>query len=123
MKIFLVEDSPLVRERLMTLLASIEGTSTVGYAASAEEAIRGILAAHPDVVVLDIKLAAGTGFDVLRAVREREPGIDVYMLSNFATQPYRRLAAQLGACDFFDKSTEMNDVRTVLTQRAARTLN
>ena len=56
---------------------------------------------------------------VLRAVREQAPEIDVYMLSNFATEPYRRLAADLGARNFFDKSTEMNQVRDVLAKRAA----
>ena len=41
------------------------------------------------------------------------------MLSNFATQPYRRLAAELGARDFFDKSTEFERVRDLVAKRAA----
>jgi hypothetical protein len=41
------------------------------------------------------------------------------MLSNFATQPYRRLAAELGAHDLFDKSTEFECVRDLLAKRAA----
>ena len=119
MRFFVVEDSPIVRERLQELLASIEGASAVGHAEGAAEAIRAILAERPEVVVLDVKLAQGSGFDVLRAVREQAPEIDVYMLSNFATEPYRRLAADLGARNFFDKSTEMDQVRDVLGKRAA----
>ena len=120
LKVFIVEDSPIIRERLLALLGSIEGAAAVGQASSAEEAIEGILQARPDAVVLDLKLASGSGFDVLRAVHERAPGIDLYMLSNFAAEPYRRMAARLGARDFFDKSNEFQRVREVLAARAAR---
>ena len=119
MQIFLVEDSPIVRERLLQMLATVPGTHVAGHASGAEEAIRGVLESRPDVVVLDIKLAQGTGFDVLRALHLRAPEITVFMLSNFATGPYRRLAAELGARDFFDKSTELESMRAALARRAA----
>jgi hypothetical protein len=41
------------------------------------------------------------------------------MLSSFASEPYRRLAARLGARDFFDKSTEFERVRDLIAARAA----
>lgn len=119
-KVFIVEDSPIIRERLLALLGSIEGAAAIGQASSAGEAIDGILALQPDAVVLDLKLADGSGFDVLRAVHERAPGIELYMLSNFAAEPYRRMAARLGARDFFDKSNEFQRVREVLAARAAQ---
>ncbi|TAK39646.1 MAG: response regulator [Betaproteobacteria bacterium] len=119
-KVFIVEDSPIIRERLLALLGSIEGAAAIGQASRAAEAIDGILALQPDAVVLDLKLADGSGFDVLRAVHERAPGIELYMLSNFAAEPYRRMAARLGARDFFDKSNEFQRVREVLAARAAQ---
>jgi DNA-binding NarL/FixJ family response regulator len=118
-KIFLVEDSHMVLARLETMLASIPGTRVCGTAANAERAIRGILEEKPDVVLCDLKLATGSGFDVLRAVRAAAPEIEVYMLSNFASEPYRRLAAELGARDFFDKSSEIERVRDLVAERAA----
>lgn len=115
--IFIVEDSALVRERLLELLGDVPETRVVGVAAGADEAIRDILAGRPDVVLLDLRLAQGSGFDVLRAVHELAPEIDVYMLSSFATEPYRRLAARLGARDFFDKSNEFERVRDTIAAR------
>jgi DNA-binding NarL/FixJ family response regulator len=115
-----VEDSPLVCERLEALLASVAGATTVGRAAGADEAVRAILSARPDAVVLDLRLAQGSGFDVLREVHERAPGIDVYVLSNHADEPYRRRAERLGARGFFDKSTEFERVRDTLAARAAQ---
>lgn len=118
MRVFVVEDSPVVCERLQEMVADIDGACAIGTAAGAEAAIAAILAAQPDVVVLDLRLAQGSGLDVLRALRTQAPAIGVYMLSNFSDAPYRRLAARLGALDFFDKSTEFERVRETLTARA-----
>jgi two-component system, NarL family, response regulator DevR len=122
LRVFLVEDSVAIRERLHELVESIEGVVDVGHAGDASEAISAILATMPDAVVLDIRLSQGSGFDVLRAIHESAPAVTVYMLSNHATLPYRRLAQRLGAAEFFDKSTELERVRLVLAERA-RTLN
>lgn len=119
LKVFLVEDSALIVERLQAMLASIEGATTVGHAARADDAVRGILETRPDIVVLDISLAHGSGIEVLRAVRDLAPEIEVYMLTNSAGPAYRRIAAQLGANAFFDKSTEFERVRDTLAVRAA----
>ena len=119
MEIYLVEDSPMVLERLEGMLAGVPGAHVAGCAARADQAIRDIVAGRPDVAIVDLKLAQGSGFDVLRAVREAAPDIDVYMLSNFASEPYRRLAERLGARDFFDKSGEFQRVRDMVVHRAA----
>jgi DNA-binding NarL/FixJ family response regulator len=116
-RIFLVEDSALIRERLERMLSGIAGARIVGSAAGAQDAIRSILAARPDVVLLDYQLAQGNGFDVLRALHERAPEIDVYMLSSFPSEPYRIVAERLGARRFFDKSTEFERVRDALAAR------
>ena len=120
MQVFLVEDSAPVRERLTEMLQDLPDTRVLGHAAEADGAIREILAAAPDVVLLDISLAAGSGFDVLRAVRPQAPQIDFYLLSNFAAFPYRQLAETLGARGFFDKAREFERVREVIAERAAR---
>ncbi|MEO8717254.1 MAG: response regulator transcription factor [Burkholderiales bacterium] len=118
--IYLVEDSPLVRERLLEMFDAVPGARVVGMAAGADQATREILAERPDIVVLDIRLAQGSGFDVLRAVREIAPQVDVYMLSGFASDPYRHLALQLGARGFFDKSAEFGCLRDIVVARTSR---
>jgi DNA-binding NarL/FixJ family response regulator len=118
-RIFLVEDSPLVLARLESLIGAIPGARVIGTASHATRAIRDILDEQPDMVLCDLKLATGSGFDVLRAVRAEAPEVDVYMLSNFASAPYRRLAAELGAHGYFDKTREIERVRDVIAERAA----
>ena len=118
--VFIVEDSQPVRERLEEMLASIAGTRCAGCAATAEAAISAILDTLPHAVILEIALAQGSGFDVLRALRARAPQIPVYVFSNFSMEPYRRLAIRLGAAVFFDKTAQIEDMRELLRQLAAQ---
>jgi DNA-binding NarL/FixJ family response regulator len=118
-RFFVVEDSSSIRERLVRLLETIPGAQVIGEAADAEEAIAGILAMRPDVVLLDLQLKTSSGFEVLRAVHGSEPGIDFYMLSNFASDPYRRHAERLGASGFFDKCKDFERLRELVAQRIA----
>jgi DNA-binding NarL/FixJ family response regulator len=122
MQVFVVEDSIPVRERLVAMLEALPDIEVVGHAADADSAIQSILAAQPDLVLLDISLAAGSGFDVLRALQRHAPATDVYMLSSFAAYPYRQLAETLGARGFFDKTSEMERVRDLVAARAAQPL-
>ncbi|HEX2333045.1 MAG TPA: response regulator [Burkholderiales bacterium] len=119
MKVFLVEDAPLLRERLEAMLKAIPGVQTVGYAAEAEPAVEGILVAGADAVVLDIQLAKGSGFDVLRVLQSRAPQVAVSVLTNFATEGYRKAAERLGARGFFDKSHDIPLLREALAATAA----
>lgn len=119
LRVFLVEDSADVLERIEADLARIPGLSTIGHAATAADAIREVLATHPDVVLLDLRLRQGTGMDVLRALHASAPEIDVYLCSSYAGEPYRAMALRLGAREVFDKSTEFSLVRETLARRAA----
>jgi DNA-binding NarL/FixJ family response regulator len=119
-RVFLVEDSAVVRQRVLELLGSIDGVNTIGSATTANDAERAILQAQPDAVLLDIKLAQGSGFDVLRSLRKQAPHIEIYMLSNFAAQPYRARASSLGARGFFDKTNEIERLRQTMAARAAQ---
>jgi len=104
----------MLRERLERMLSAIPGAQTVGHAPTARDAIAGIEAAQPDVVVLDIQLEEGSGFDVMRAVRSKAPQVRFYVLTNFAHDGYRRMAEKLGARGFFDKSKEIAALREAL---------
>ena len=117
--VYVVEDAPLVRERLIEMLDATPGTQVIGAAEGADEAIRDILEERPDVVLLDLRLAQGNGLDVLRAVHPAAPEITFYMLTSFATEPYRQLAVRLGAQDFFDKASDFERVRDIIAARSA----
>jgi DNA-binding NarL/FixJ family response regulator len=119
-KVFLVEDSAALRQRMRGLIDAVPNAQVVGEAATAAGAITGILLARPDIVLVDLNLDEGSGFDVLRALHARLPGVEFYMLSNFSEYPYRQLAERLGAAGYFDKTTDFERVRDLVAKRAAQ---
>lgn len=110
MKFFVVDDSAPLREELVTQLGALPAARVVGEASTSEDAVRGIAATQPDVVTLDLKLAAGTGLDVLDAVRGQYPDMTIIVLTNHAEPLFRSRCLASGAQYFFDKSHEFDTV-------------
>jgi DNA-binding NarL/FixJ family response regulator len=114
MRIFLADDSTLVRERLKTLFSAIEGVEIAGEAYDVPGTIDGIQKCKPDVLILDIRMPGGNGFDVLRSLKQSQLNTIVIVLTNYPFPEYRKISAELGAQFFFDKSGELEEVRKVL---------
>lgn len=109
MKVFLADDSAMIRERVAAMLAARD-IDIVGEAETPERSIEGILLAHPDVVVLDVQLEGGTGLQVLRAVRAADPAIAFVVFSNNAGPAYRKRYMVEGARRFLDKTSEFDQL-------------
>ena len=107
-RVFLVEDSPLIRRRIIDNLLSIGGFVVVGFAESEDDAVAAIAETKPDVIVTDIRLREGNGIEVVRQVRQTpaDSRPKIYVLSNYASAEYRRECELVGADAFFDKSGE-----------------
>ena len=114
LKVFIVEDSASIRERLTELMGEINGAAVVGFADTPSDAIAGILNTRPDCVVLDYHLLGGTCIDVLHAVHPKAPSVVFLVLTNHANPQYRRLCLEAGANWFFDKSTEFRKIKGVI---------
>ena len=101
-RVYLVEDSALVFERLRESIEEV-GAQVIGHADDATTAIAAIGALRPDVVVIDIALREGTGLHVLKEIDdlpEEDRPVRV-VLTNFNRQWYRDAAKRLGAEYFF----------------------
>src|SRR5687767_144782 len=105
-KVFVADDSPIVRERLISLLRELPNVEIVGETGAAVEAIDSIRRLKPTAVVLDISMPGGGGISVLESIKKEAKAPMVIMLTNFSNEPYRRRCLQLGADYFFDKSNE-----------------
>jgi DNA-binding NarL/FixJ family response regulator len=109
MRIFLVEDNPGMRAHLQEELAVLPGVSIVHVATTAVEA-RQWLASNAqawDLVVIDLFLASGHGFQVLDGCRQRAAEQRAVVLSNYTRDPVREHARLAGADAVFDKSFEI----------------
>jgi len=89
LRVIVVDDEPLARERLRTLLDGERDVTIVAECANATSAIEAIRAHGPDLVFLDVQMPEGSGFDVVAALPETRPAIvfvtafDQYALDAF----------------------------------------
>ena len=124
--VYLVEDSEIMSTLLRELLEGDE-IMIVGQSDSAQIAIADIARVKPDVVVIDIALRRGNGFDVLKALRDhplvRQP-IRV-ILTNYTLTSYRNAAKRMGADYFLDKSNQIPELLRMMRglQRSAGKAN
>ena len=114
MKVFIVDDSALVRERLIALISEYPEIEITGQAENAQEAINSIRKLKPDVVILDIRMPGGNGIEVLRNIKKYNSAPTVIILTNYPYPQYRKKCMEAGADYFFDKSTEFHKIIEVI---------
>jgi len=117
--LFLVDDHPEVRQRVGRMLGAIHNVLLVGEASDVTSGLDGIRRLRPDVVVVDFHLGADSGLSIVEAVKQEFPGMRVIVLSNFLTPQHVARFKRAGAHWCFDKSSELDQVRRVVTEIAA----
>ena len=118
-RVFLSDDSAPIRDRLASMLRA-RSMDIVGEAGTPQASIEGILASAPDVVIQDIALEGGSGLDVIRGIRPLLPGTAFIVLSNSSAPAYRERYLAEGVVGFLDKSTEFDQLASVIEGAAAR---
>jgi DNA-binding NarL/FixJ family response regulator len=106
MRVFIADDSEILRVRLVKMLSEIEGVEIVGQAQESLEAIEFIQEFNPQIVILDIRIPPTNGIEVLEAIKKDDESPKVIMFTNYPYPQYREKCMGLGADYFFDKSTE-----------------
>lgn len=120
MNIVVVEDVPMVRERIVDVLLELPGVFVIGEADSVATALVSIESNQPDVVLLDMSLPGtsriANGIGVLKWIKQAHPAICVVMLTNHASHAYREACEAAGAFAFLDKSYEFDKLPDVIAR-------
>ena len=116
LRVFLVEDSPHVRDLLLDFLHVPGDVEIVGFADTEAESVAAIVARPVDAVIVDLKLREGSGMGVIEALRKHkfDPPPKIIVFTNHPFPEIKRRAMQLGADYFFDKSADYDSVRSTL---------
>ena len=113
-RLALVEDHPIVVDGVRAALAAAGGIEVVGEAATLGAARPMLAAAQCDVVLLDLRLPDGSGFELLRDAAEG-PGAPAFLvLSSFMTAEYVSAAVALGAAGFLLKTSPAAEIAAVV---------
>ena len=111
----MVEDSEIVRTRLVAMLAETRGVEVAGEAATVADAVARLAAGRPDAVLVDLRLPDGDGFEVIRAAKALTPAPIVVVLTSYAYPQLEARGLAAGADWFLDKSTQFLRVPEILT--------
>ena len=117
LRVFVIEDSPILLERIVEAIADQPLLALVGTAETEREALSEIARLQPEAVVVDIKLREGNGLNILAELRRAGGGTilpKVVVFTNYPRQEYLRSAKLMGADYFLDKSTQFGDLPKIL---------
>src|SRR6476469_5731502 len=118
-RVYLLDDHEIVRRGIRELLESEGDIVVVGESGLAAEATRHIPALRPDVAILDGRLPDGSGIDVCREIRSRDPRIAGLILTSFDDDEALFSAIMAGAAGYILKQVGGNDLVETVRRVAA----
>jgi DNA-binding NarL/FixJ family response regulator len=124
-KVVTVDDSPIITQRIKSILGEMDNIELIGSATNAVSALNLIHRQTPNVVILDINFGEDAsqfnGIDLLIALRKRYPQMKIIMLTNLSDPQYRTRCIAFGANYFFDKSNDFYKLPETLEEIATGT--
>lgn len=115
LRVLVVDDARLARREMRTLLAAMEGVECIGEADDVPAAREAIARLHPDVVLLDIQMPSGSGFDVLDGLQLPPSVIFTTAYDRYAVQAF-----DANALDYLLKPVEASRLHAALDKARAR---
>lgn len=109
-RILLVDDHPVVRAGLASMLSTIAGLAVCGAASTAEEALRLIDAEQPDVLLLDLRMPGMNGIELLKVIRAKPFPPRSLVLTSYESDEEIYRAIEAGAQGYLLKSTPQAEI-------------
>ena len=109
-RVYLLDDHEIVRRGIRELLENEGDIVVVGESGLATEAARRIPAVRPDVAILDGRLPDGSGIDVCREIRSRDPSIAALILTSYDDDDALFAAIMAGAAGYVLKQVRGHDL-------------
>jgi DNA-binding NarL/FixJ family response regulator len=114
MKMIIVDDSPETRNRLLGLIAQVDGIDVVGMADDAETGMLLAKAHRPNLAIVNLHLEEDGGIDVIQGIKEADPASNVVALAAQPSLEYRADALAAGTDYLFDKAEEFDRLAGLL---------
>jgi len=115
-RVFLVDDHPVVREGLEFRIKSMPGFSVCGSAAESDAAAIAIKDARPDIVILDLSLGGNLSFSLAEAIKSRMTSVKILVYTLFEDANSIERAFRSGADGYCTKGESMDQVEAALRQ-------
>ena len=116
LSILIVDDSEIIRSRLVDMLSEIQDIGVVKQTENLEQAASSLDQSYPDVIILDLQLPDGNGLELLDIIKRLGLNPIIIVLTNYPYPQYRKKCVNLGIKYFFDKSKEFKLVYELLKE-------
>ena len=104
--VFICEDHPLFRQSLELMVQTADDFKLIGTAANVSDALKKLPSARPDIVLLDLNLGSGDGFEILNHLKETMPKCWVMVLTSYDDDVLAKKAKRHGAAAYMLKDSE-----------------
>jgi len=115
-RIFIADDHPVVRRGIKGLLETEPDMVVVGEATNGQEAVAGITASQPDIVLMDLVMPLMDGIEAIQALRDSQSKTRVLVLTSFATDDKVFPAIKAGAMGYLIKDTAPEELLRAIRQ-------
>jgi NarL family two-component system response regulator LiaR len=120
-RVLIVDDHPMVRSGLTALLSAYDDLELAGEASNGAEAVRVCGHVKPDVVLMDLLMPEMDGAAATRAIREKDPHVQVIALTSFKEDDLVQGALKAGAIGYLLKNVSADElVRAIRAAHAGR---
>jgi DNA-binding NarL/FixJ family response regulator len=110
LRVMLVDDHELVRAGIRALVEAEDDIEVVGEADSVRRAVEEAERSWPDVIVMDVRLADGSGIEATREIRASRPDVKVLMLTSFADDDALFASIMAGASGYILKEIRSGEL-------------
>lgn len=110
LRIMIVDDHPLFRKGMRTLLESVSDLEVVGEAATGKEAVDMAASLQPDVILMDLQMPDGTGLAATRQITATSPHIQILVVTLFEDDDSVFAALQAGARGYILKDAQEGEM-------------
>ncbi len=119
MHVLIADDHVAIQQRLVKAVSQVRNAQVVGVASDGIEALKLIQDLKPELAILNLRMPAMDGFELIRSLKQNYPSTILLVLTNFATSAHREKCTKLGVKYFFDKTTEFEQAIEMIERLAS----